>query len=290
MERLLVPLDGSPLAEAVLPVAEFLGRQRGSLVDLVRVVGPEVPLAAQDVAREEAGAYLEQVASRLRARGSADVHWAVWDGDPVQVILNAAVRDRATLILMGTHGRRGFDRLRFGSVAESVARRTPVPALLMGSGAAWEQSPGAGILVPLDGSPRSEAILPVVVRLAVPSRLGVTLVHAVEPTSAVGPPGAVTIDEPTRGIADAEGYLRDVAAGLGRRGLAVTWSVRAGSPADVIEQTARDCAPTLIAMSTHGRTGLGRLLLGSVAEHVARTAAVPVLLWRAPVSAAPAPG
>jgi nucleotide-binding universal stress UspA family protein len=284
MERILVPLDGSPLAEAALPVATSLGGHPGSGLRLVWAVGLEVPLDAQDAGRDEARAYLARTARLLEARGLPDVGWAVWDGEPVPVILNAATRERATLIAMSTHGRSGIERLRFGSVAEGVARLAPVPVLLVRSATPWLPGPGAPILVPLDGSQRSEAVLPVVERLMVPYRVTVALLHAVEPGPAVGPSGVDLVggDEPRR-IAEAEAYLAEVAARLEARGLHATRSVQTGFPVDVIERAARATPPSLIAMSTHGRTGLGRLLLGSVAEHVARGASVPVLLWKAPV-------
>jgi nucleotide-binding universal stress UspA family protein len=282
MEHVLIPLDGSSLAEAVLPVAESLGRQPGGGVRLIRAVAVEAPRAAQDAEREEAGAYLVRIARQLETRGLRDVRWGVWDGEPEQVVVNAAVRERATLIAMGTHGRSGLDRVRFGSVAEGVARRAPVPVLLVRSADAWRPVPGATILVPPDGSRRSEAVLPAVERLMVPFRPTVALLHAVEPAPTMTQADAGLLGGEAARVRDAEQYLREVGERLEARGLAVTRIARSGFPVEIIERTARELEPCLIAMSTHGRTGLGRLLLGSVAEQVARSGSAPVLLWRAP--------
>jgi nucleotide-binding universal stress UspA family protein len=276
MERVLVPLDGSPLAEAVLPLAEALGRLPGGKLHLMRAVFVEGPLAAQDVERENARTYIDLVARHIAAREPIDVRGTVWDGEPAQVIINAIERERVSLVAMSTHGRSGLDRLRFGSVAESVARRAPVPVLLVRGPVDWSPTAGARILVPLDGSPDSEAVLPVVERIATARQLAVRLLHVVEPVGLEALAGEV--------LPGMERYLAEVAGRLEARGLEVGCSVQSGSPVEVIEREADGFPPSLVAMSTHGRTGLNRLLMGSVAERVVRAVRAPVLLWRAPES------
>ena len=113
---------------------------------------------------------------------------AVWYGDADQAIANAATRERADLIAMSTHGRSGLDRLRFGSVAEGVVRRAPVPVLLVRGMAAWDRGGIDRILVPLDGSEASEEVLPIVSCLAGPFDFEVQLLHVVEATQSL--PGA----------------------------------------------------------------------------------------------------
>src|SRR5262245_48899065 len=119
--RLLVPLDGSELAEAILPLLEAGERLWGSEVLLVRSLAEGASPEAS--AEREAGDYLARQARRLERVGLR-VRCEVWHGDPIQAIVNAAARGRVGLIAMTTHGWRGFDRLRFGSVAESVVRNT----------------------------------------------------------------------------------------------------------------------------------------------------------------------
>ena len=141
--RLLVPLDGSSVAERVLPYARRLAGGRGSDLILVQVVTPtpiaaamEAPAAAQIVAeaderaRVEAQTYLEQMSARLR-RDGRDVTPLVLLGDPATVITNVAREHAVELIAMTTHGRTGLSRLMFGSVAEHVLRHAPVPVFLV---------------------------------------------------------------------------------------------------------------------------------------------------------------
>ena len=283
MERILLPLDGSRLSEAVVPLAEALARDYEAELLLVRAVdlegSPDIETAAQVAARE----YLTGVAASLAARGLAGVRWRVWFGEADQVIANAAVQEGATLVTMSTHGRSGLDRLRFGSIAESVVRKTPVPVVLIRGEVTWRPGALGRILVPLDGSGRSEAVLPVVTRLAGPFDLVVDLLHAVEPPPVVSlaeAPAALGEDTGLR-TTEAEAYLRRVAEPLEARGLRVSRVVEAGPALEAVCRRSTETGAGLIAMSTHGRTGLGRVFLGSVAESILRAVSVPVLLWKA---------
>lgn len=131
----LVPLDGSPLAEGALAPAIGFGRQGAKLI-LMRAVethgAPFVnPEAAQVAAIEEAENYLAAVAMRARNAGATDVETSVWYGPPVESIGDAAHFRKVDLIVMSTHGRSGLGRLVLGSVAERVLRTTPTPILLL---------------------------------------------------------------------------------------------------------------------------------------------------------------
>ncbi|HEY7519862.1 MAG TPA: universal stress protein [Methylomirabilota bacterium] len=137
-------------------------------------------------------------------------------------------------------------------------------------------------LVPVDGSPLAEAILPFLIDIAAPLEMAVVLMRVVEPS----PPMAV---EGTRHVLmadlgklrrEADDYLASLASRLRARGITASCEVRVGRPAERILEAARETGADLIAMSTHGRTGLGRLLFGSVAEQVLREAQVPVFLMR----------
>ncbi|HEV8310282.1 MAG TPA: universal stress protein [Methylomirabilota bacterium] len=285
MNRVLVPLDGSRLSEAILPLAEALARDYEADVLLVRALRSRDSAEVAVRAQEEAEAYLEGIARGLRLRGLAGVAWKVWYDAPDRAIVDAARFNGVDLIAMSTHGRGGLTRLLFGSVAESLVRKAPVPVLLVRGEFAPPPGTIGRILVPLDGSELSEGILPVVERLAGPFDWTIDLLHAVEPL-----PGYATVEISSRhageilrlATRDAETRLAKVAVPLEDKGLRAQWAVREGPAVDVILRYARDAGASLIAMSTHGRSGLGRFFLGSVAERVLREASVPVLIWKAP--------
>jgi nucleotide-binding universal stress UspA family protein len=136
-------------------------------------------------------------------------------------------------------------------------------------------------LVPLDGSQVAEAIIPFILDIAGPLDMAVRLLQVMEPYPPVTD-GSTTVfvDDPIARERDAEEYLAPIAAELRGRGVDATWEVRHGAAADTILSVAKSFRADVIAMSTHGRSGLGRLLFGSVAEHVLRRADVPVFLMR----------
>jgi nucleotide-binding universal stress UspA family protein len=137
-------------------------------------------------------------------------------------------------------------------------------------------------LVPLDGSPTAETIIPFLTRIAGPLDMSVTLLSVLEPVPPIisdcGQP--VIVDDLQARARDAEEYLAPIAARLRARGIDASWSVRRGRVDAEILAAAREHGADLIAMSTHGRSGFGRLLFGSVAEQVLRQADVPVFLIR----------
>jgi len=137
-------------------------------------------------------------------------------------------------------------------------------------------------LVPLDGSTTAEGVIPFVLQIAGPLGLDVTLLHVVisAPRAAVVEAGPVALDDTDERRAQAEAYLLPFTAELRANGIRVTTDVRRGEPVDEILASARDSRADLIVMTTHGRTGVARLLFGSVAEGVLRHADVPVLLMR----------
>jgi nucleotide-binding universal stress UspA family protein len=283
VNRILVPLDGSRLSEAILPLAEALARDYDAQLLLLRALRSQALTEAEIAAQEDGERYLAAMSDTLRARGVPGVEWKVWYDEPARAIADAASYSGVDLVTMSTHGRGGLSRLLFGSVAESLVRMAPVPVLLVRGELTWTRGEIGRILVPLDGSELSEAVLPVVERLAGPFDFAVDLLCVVEPI-----PGAAAVALPVQArellnlrTAEAEQYLGKIAAALEAKGLRVRTEVREGSAVDAIHRAAREARAGLIAMSTHGRSGLGRLLLGSVAESVLRGAEVPILLWRA---------
>jgi nucleotide-binding universal stress UspA family protein len=138
-------------------------------------------------------------------------------------------------------------------------------------------------LVPLDGSMVAEAIVPFILEIAGPLDMEVALLRVVVPAPPVvlEVSGAVAVEDVEKLREDADNYLASVAAGLRATGVKVTTSVRSGGNAVMeILDGARDLGADLIAMTTHGRGGLGRLLFGSIAEAVLRQAEIPVFLMR----------
>jgi nucleotide-binding universal stress UspA family protein len=135
-KRIMVPLDGSTLAETAMWTALDLAERSGATIVLLRVAvaypkpGTDL-VAAQLAAVREADQYLAAATRRLRASGFERIESHVWNGSPAAAVVEAAKAQRADMIVMTTHGRSGFGRLILGSVAESVLRGTRVPVLIV---------------------------------------------------------------------------------------------------------------------------------------------------------------
>ncbi|MCA9878119.1 MAG: universal stress protein [Thermomicrobiales bacterium] len=299
---LLVPLDGSPEAEQALPYAQAL-LPSGGQIRLFRVVpGLEMLLAnepaltelqwvlapAPEATRNADLSAVQADLDRIGARiGDSQVTWSaeVVEGDPATQLLQAIARRGVDLVVMTTHGRGALGRAVFGSVADRVVRTSPVPVLLVRPTAA-DQAPATAtirrLLVPLDGSVLAEAALTLARRLQIPVHLvRATNTAMVLATLSSGPfPVAPPADIYDRLTTDLEGaaatYLNDVATRLQGEGLAATWEVRGGSPYDEIADASQP--GDLLVLTSHGRGGVMRWLLGSVAEKLVREAPVPVLL------------
>lgn len=287
MKRLLVPLDGSPLSESILAVAEEWAKEEEAEVFLLRAVlvhhlpgGDDTE--AQVRAVGEAEAYLAGVADRLERRGVKQIRRAVWYDEPAAAITQAVARNGVDLITMATHGRGGLSRLVLGSVAEAVVRSVRVPVLLIRGQSAWKPWTTRKILVPLDGSEASEGILPVAQRLAGTRDLTVVLFKVIDPLdlAAMGEASTRPDELMAHRAQDAERHLAKVAEPLQETGLRVECVVGFGRAAEAIAALAGRERVDLIVMATHGRSGLSRLLMGSVAAEVLRRAPVPVLLFK----------
>lgn len=284
LATLLVPLDGSALAERALPLAESLAQVHGATLVLVRAaeahVPPGVDPSDQQLAEVQEGqAYLDRVVSRLTLPAER-VELAVPYGKSAEAILLEIQLHHADLVVMSTHGRGGLSRLVLGSVAAAVLESSPVPLLLLKGEGAEPSSMGHAV-IGLDGSPLAQAILPAARALMDPGRAGVTLVRVLEPApariSGSGEGGAKPSDAEIVGAMDELAASR---AELEQAGIKVQTQVSRGRPAPVLLEVARDRHADFIAIATHGTSGLGRLLMGSVAEEVIRTANVPVLVHR----------
>jgi nucleotide-binding universal stress UspA family protein len=304
IERIVIPLDGSPEAEEAIPCALALLPDGGE-VTLLRVV-PEIdplltellgtlaaaPGGTDDPELAAARADLDAVLPRYP---EARVHWTMEAvrGDPAETVVRCAQSLGADLIVMTTHGRDAVGRAVFGSVADRVARAAAVPVLLVrptgASGTNGAAAPPAfeRIVVPLDGSDRADAALPVAADLARTLRLPIRLVRVIDPAmtvaqlSGVGFPGAPISAELCRQVLDdvrdeARRSLTAAAARLAGAGVQTTWAVIDGSPYFAIADATEP--GDLIVLTSHGRSGVLRWALGSVAEKLVREAPVPVIL------------
>ena len=285
---ILVPLDGSALAERALPHALALADSSGARLLLVRVAhghgrpGRD-PTQSRAIAMAEAEAYLEQLVGRLRTP-QRTVYFAVRLGDAADEIAAGVAERRVGLIAMSTHGRSGPGRWLFGSVADAVLRRATVPVLLVPATCARLWAPGGArqIVVPLDGSPLAAAALEPAVALARHFGAGLVLVRVVaifyEPFA--GEAAAYVPIDADAELAAARRYLDEIAAPLRASGLAVATRAEVGFPAATIAAVANEVDAMLVALATHGRGGIGRMALGSVATGTIQRAEVPLLLVR----------
>ena len=198
-------------------------------------------------------------------------------------ILERARTGKADLIVMATHGRGPLSRFGLGSVADQLVRRAPVPVLLVRPS---ENPPRTApepvvenILIPLDGSQLAEQVLEPAAELAQLMEARLCLLRVVKSRSTSADRGAAGLPDKS----EYEGYLERVAARLREHGLQVrTRVVAARHAAEAILEEARVHGADLIALATHGRGGLKRLLHGSVADRLIRGAALPILVYRPP--------
>jgi nucleotide-binding universal stress UspA family protein len=274
--RILVPLDGSQRAESALEALRPLIGSNDAEVSLLGVA--ETPEGTEGVK-----AYLEGIAGTLKAQGMQAVPFCRV-GRPADEILLRAAERRVDLIALTTHGRTGLERVVVGSVTEEVLRKASVPLLVGRPGAS-----GAGktVVVALDGSEAAETILPAAAELARLRQGGLNLVKVALPVVAGSGLGEIPLTFPSE---DPLPYLKSVAGRLAADGVTATPVGLEGRAASEILRHARESKAGLIAMTTHGRTGLARLLLGSIAEEVLRHSPCPVLVRRAVKTAVKAGG
>ncbi len=294
-DKILVPLDGSTFAEQVLPYARLFGIALSCRLELLRVF-ESVPQEWADPVqgryidqlassfRDQAMGYLEEVAIRLRQDGLT-VTCSTYEGNPAEHINSEASKEPDTLVAMSTHGRSGITRWVMGSVTDKVLHATTNPLLIVRSqeGTQASEIELRSIIVPLDGSPLSEEVLPHIGPLAKAFGAEVTLVRATDiPYNVMMDYPASMYDdliqEPT---SEAEEYLRHMVQKLSIEGVSHTRErVVRGEPAGAILDIAADTPSSLVAMSTHGHSGAGRWVLGSVTDRVVRHSSGPVLVIR----------
>ena len=294
-EKILVPLDGSELAEVALPYAEELAGRLGSEGTLLYVSE-----SAEDQYHRIPQFYMQEMAKATRrsAEGYLEkpegkaikVESTVLVGHPADEIVAYADREDIGLIVMATHGRSGIKRLALGSVAEKVVRTAKQPVALIRAKGARPDVREKGILnkalVPLDGSKESEAAIPYIEELASRLKGEVVLLQVVAQTHRVitGGYGTAQIPYTEEEIVSlktsAEDYLKTVASRLEGKGINTRSEVRVGTAAEEIIKLADELYVDMVAMSTHGRSGVSRWVFGSVADKVLHAGNTPLLLVR----------
>jgi nucleotide-binding universal stress UspA family protein len=288
LKTILLPLDGSSIAERALPYAATLARRSGGRVVLVEAVEAHPFLGidlsdAQLAVVDRAETNLQSAKRRLDREGVPAEPLTSYD-DPVTAILDAANRHCADLIVMSTHGRSGIGRTLYGSVTDQVLRRARVPVLVVPSivDHVWPAEKPLSVLIPLDGSELAEEALEAADMLSAAGETRLTLLRVVEPPGypLYGDGYAFLPIDADAEVAHAQQYLEGQIARLRERGRQAVGKVSVGQPAGAIATIAREQQADVIVMATHGHGGLSRLLLGSVATSTLRQTTVPLLLKR----------
>jgi nucleotide-binding universal stress UspA family protein len=302
-DEIIVPVDGSGFGEIALPKALGIACKSGGEVRVVTVITP-LPgsdASAEDeaneserltLARDQALAYMGDLQKRVILSGcDVPISCHVEVGSVVEAVDAHAREAGADLLVMTTHGWGPLKRAWIGSVADGLLRRTPCPILVLrpkeGEELVLEESKFQHLLVTLDGSPESREILPYARSMAQVSGCKVTLLRVIPPHFPLSSPFTSHTTHQFQGLEgeerSAQGALEEEATTLREEGFSVEVATLPGVPAaEGILEYAGETGVDVIAMATHGRGGVARLVLGSVADKVIRGGNIPVLLHRAP--------
>jgi len=288
MKKILVPLDGSPLAESVLPYVAELARCTGAQVELLIAVSDvalwdaNATVIAWDREEELALGYIESQREALESNGVNAISKIV-RGDPAQAIIGAAAEDGSELIALSTHGRSGISRWLFGSVTGRVLENSKAPLLIVRP--PEKDHPGGAIrkiLVPLDESELAESVLTPVEELARECGSTIVVMQSVPPLTAYPGVEAYAVSAVGEVLDDLQAKTREYLGGLVEKlkskGLSAEALTSTALPTEAILAAADQAEADLIAIATHGRSGLGRVVLGSVADAVIRRSHRPCLV------------
>ncbi|HET7612636.1 MAG TPA: universal stress protein [Gemmatimonadaceae bacterium] len=297
---IMVPTDGTGFDREAIRVALRIAERTGAKVKLVRVLGTgsflAVAVAAEGTAvateivrseRDRALGELYALAAECRALSNVDIGVDLHAGPVTDVLEDYARRHEVDLIVISTHGRSGLARMSLGSVTDSLIRHTSIPVLVVKPPTSY-LNPQAGkafthVVVPLDGSSLAEQILPPIVSLASVEGADMTLLHVIRAQPPA--PREITSSGPAwweKDIKSAQSYLERVSRQLRRRaGLRVDTDIVVSQsvPGAISDFAAREKID-LIAIATHGRGGLARMLRGSVADAVLHQANISMLVLR----------
>ncbi|MCA9990353.1 MAG: universal stress protein [Anaerolineales bacterium] len=290
-KRILVPLDGSSLAEQALKPALALARRSGGQILLLRIpafqqaivpdpagqalVWPEID---GENSRIEAADYLRNI---QRINPQITMRTLVIDGDEASTIIDTAQEQDVNLIVMSTHGYSGFTRWMLGSVTEKVLRQAPCPVLVVRSA-----NPITKVVIALDGSLLSEQALDPGLEVAHQLEAEVTLLRVYHGGS-LREEERVQLDWTESGLnqrlhESVRAYLEQTALHTKRPGQEIDYIVLDGAPAQTILDYIDVQGTDLVVMATHGRGGLRRWVYGSITEKVMRSANCSMLIIRPP--------
>lgn len=295
---IMVPTDCSGFDREAIRVALRLAERTKAKVHLVRISasasflgmaasGDGLALSAEALQQEldTELAELHALAAECRTITTAEITTSLEQGSVADALAGYANRNRVDLIVISTHGRHGFARLSLGSVTDSLIRLTTIPVLVVKPPRSYLNPQVAGafkrIIVPLDGSALAEQILSRIAGLADLEGAELTLLYVLKPQTY----SQQQVQDPMlpwweKDIAAAEAYLFPMATKLRRRGLTVSSDIVIGeNVAEKIAEFARCEKADLIAIATHGRGGLSRLIHGSVADALTRSARASVFVF-----------
>lgn len=296
-DKIIVPLDGSEPSEQVVVYASALGRAMQVPLRLLYVVDPSVqdghhegahPVFVEQFVERQRGwarVYLQHLAQTLEVEGNR-TEVEVCLGSPAEEIVQEAGPEGRHLVAMATHGRSGIGRLVLGSVTDLVLQSGTTPLLLYKprKGLPLRVAAVHTIIVPLDGSPLAESVLPLAQYLARATRARLLLARVV-PVYSFALAGSMD-GEPDGLFGEKDGetraYLAAHAANLSAAGFEVSSLTLVGDPASELAALPSSAPDSLIVMSTHRRSGMGRIVLGSVADELVRRSGAPVLIYRGP--------
>jgi nucleotide-binding universal stress UspA family protein len=298
-KNILVPLDGSELSEHSLKYAEELAGTFNSDVQLVYVCEPE-----ESEYRHMHELYIQKIAEKVRrniksniteeTNSTVKVNTEVLDGDPAEEIIEFADKSDISIIIMVSHGRSGLVPWSIGSTANRVIHRTTKPVLMVRANTDdTELKKGelfSKILVPLDGSEDGEAALFYIKELTSKIKAEVTLLQIVTPGKHVHTLGGldyINFPEPEMEhfLADARQYLENASKHLIDTKAIFNYKVITGDAAQSIIKYADETNTRLVAISTHGRSGIKRWISGSVTYKVLQAGNTPILVVRTPSEA-----
>ena len=305
--KVIVPLDGSDLSEQALPYARLLAKSLGAPIELVHAYDtlppsllgsprPDVIASLDEGARQSALASMMSQRQRLESDGLS-VNLTAQRGNAADVIVAVAGAEPTALVVMSTHGRSGISRWVMGSVTDKVLHTTANPMLIVRANVLGPPSPESSlqtVVVPLDGSALSELSIPHAISVAGALSAGITLLR-ITPTeddyrrqiNMVTPEMGAILDihlanpaEMTAAdAADTSAYLDDVRNRMRidhAHGVATERQVNDNVAQTIIDRATEQ--PSLVVMTTHGRSGVGRMVLGSVTDRVIRHSNLPVLV------------
>ncbi len=292
--HILVPLDGSLLAEAALPAAVFLSEKFHAGVTLVHIIEKNAPHVIHGQSHltdaAEAAAYLKTLSEQRFAKDlriDCHVHTSEVDNVAESIVQHTGEFDH-DLIVMCSHGRGRALHLMLGSMAQKVISMGAIPVLVVQPGTS-EGIPAfscSTVLVPLDGVPDHEQALPVAKELARACQSAIRLAMVVPRFGSLSGPMTITsrflpgtvsrmLD---LSVQNAEAYLKSLAEKLIHEGFTAGASVRRGDPADHIFAIAVELQADVIVLATHGKSGMGAFWAGSVAHKVCSRCSIPILL------------